>query len=59
MTTHDPEKTDPRRRPAKVPERPADDTEREPAKHQGATEEDVAPVTPPRGPLPSQASPVS
>jgi hypothetical protein len=47
MSKHEPEKTDPRRRPAGRPEQPDKDTESEPAKHQGATEEDVAPVTPP------------
>ena len=47
MTNHDPEKTDPKRRPTDEPARPAQDTEQEAPKHQGATDEDVSPVTPP------------
>jgi hypothetical protein len=46
MEKQDPRKTIPR--PLKQrPAQPAEDSQREPAKHQGATEQDVTPVTPP------------
>jgi hypothetical protein len=47
MNTHDPEKTDPKRKPTTEPERPSNDNAAEPPKHQGATEDDVTPVAPP------------
>jgi hypothetical protein len=54
MSQRDPEKTTPEKhehRPAVSPTRPAEDIEQEPDDHQGATESEVADVTPPaRGP---------
>ena len=50
----DPERTEPQRpdeRPRVPPARPAEDVEQGPDGHQGATEDEVADVTPPaRGP---------